>query len=34
MIQIIADAQEARIIANERKLLDDLCAYRELLRIR
>jgi hypothetical protein len=31
MIQLIGEAEKARIMADEKTLLDDLCAYRDLL---
>jgi hypothetical protein len=31
MIQLIGEAEKARIIADEKLLLDDLCAYRDVL---
>jgi hypothetical protein len=31
MIQLIGEAETAKIMADEKALLDDLCAYRDLL---
>jgi len=31
MIQLIGEAEKARIVADEKQLLDDLCAYRDVL---
>jgi hypothetical protein len=31
MIQLIGEAEKAKILADERTLLDDLCAYRDIL---
>ncbi len=31
MIQILGDAEKARILADEKRLTDDLCAYRDVL---
>ena len=31
MIQLVGDAEKARILADEQTLLDDLCVYREVL---
>lgn len=31
MIQLIGEAEKARILADEKTLVDDLCAYREIL---
>jgi hypothetical protein len=31
MIQILGDAEKARILADEKRLIDDLCAYRDVL---
>ncbi|MDP1699432.1 MAG: hypothetical protein Q8L53_00525 [Aestuariivirga sp.] len=31
MIQLIGEAEKAKIMADEKKLLDDLCAYRDVL---
>lgn len=31
MIQLMGEAEKARIVADEKTLLDDLCAYREVL---
>jgi hypothetical protein len=31
MIQVVAEAEKARIMADEKTLLDELCAYREFL---
>jgi hypothetical protein len=34
MIQLIGEAEKARIMADEKDLIDELCAYRELLCLR
>jgi hypothetical protein len=31
MIQLIGEAEKAKIMADEKNLLDDLCAYRDVL---
>ena len=31
MIQLIGEAEKAKILADEKTLLDDLCAYRDIL---
>jgi hypothetical protein len=31
MIQLIGEAEKAKIIADEKVLLDDLCAYHDVL---
>jgi hypothetical protein len=31
MIQLIGEAEKSRILADEKRLVDDLCAYREIL---
>jgi hypothetical protein len=31
MIQLIGEAEKAKIMADEKSLLDDLCAYRDVL---
>jgi len=31
MIEVIGEAEKARIMADEKPLLDDLCAYRDVL---
>ena len=31
MIQLIGEAEKAKIMANEKTLLDDPCAYRDVL---
>jgi hypothetical protein len=31
MIQLIGEAEKAKILVDEKRLLDDLCAYRDVL---
>jgi hypothetical protein len=31
MIQLIGETEKARILADEQRLLEDLCAYRDVL---
>ena len=31
MIQLVGETEKAKIVADEKSLLDDLCAYRDVL---